>query len=188
VANPTSSISRTLNALFATYLQDPENGLEPLIAKVRSIAKRTYHDDDMAQQFAMMVWQSLPKLTDIPCSFGGWVYRRLQWRRIDFIRALQPILDHESQAPEMVGEDGESLTDDESFDILAFNAMDAGAELDLRLETISDPFVQSVAQHLIEGHTQDEIADRLGVKPSTLRSRLLRYRHANEAAPELMAA
>jgi DNA-directed RNA polymerase specialized sigma24 family protein len=184
----TSKISISLNKLYANYLKDPATGLEPLIAKVRSVAKRTFHDDDMSQQFALATWQSLPGLKDDPpsCSFGGWVYRRIQWRHVDYIRASKSA---EDQVPEMMDDDGNPMTDEEALDLLTFEAMqDAGPGLDTRLEDIDNPFAAQVARLLIVGYTQDEIAKEMKIKPATLRKRLERFRQGNDNDDEVLAA
>jgi DNA-directed RNA polymerase specialized sigma24 family protein len=189
VAACTSKISLALNTLFEAYLQDPEKGLEPLLRKVRSVAHRTMHDDDRSQDFTIMVWQALPDLKDLPCSFGGWIYRRLQWRQVDFIRADQPLLKHEEQVPEMAGDDGETLGYEDCLDILTYRGMkDATVELDTKLERINDPFVRRVAGYLVAGYTQAEIAKKMSIKPATLRKRLERYRQASDPWEEELAA
>jgi hypothetical protein len=92
-----STIYERLNALSAAYFHNPETGLEPLLSEVRNVAKRTLHDDDHAQEFAIMTWQSLPLLRELPWTFGGWIWRRLQWRRIDYGRARQSLSAREVQ-------------------------------------------------------------------------------------------
>jgi DNA-directed RNA polymerase specialized sigma24 family protein len=188
MAKSTSKNSIALNELYSAYLHDPE-GLEPLLTKVSSVAKSTFDDDDRAQEFVIMVWLSLPGLKDLPCTFGGWIWRRLQWRGIDYIRESRSVVDREVQVPEMVGEGGDSSSVEDTLDLLGYqSAQDSFSMQPRNPETVSDEFLRRVAQDLLLGYTQDEIFVRFGVNPSTLRNRLSRYRHSNEPTDELMAA
>jgi DNA-directed RNA polymerase specialized sigma24 family protein len=181
MAQPVGKIHITLNSVCAAYVQNPEKGQEPLLAKVRNMAKRAFQDEDDAQEFVIMTWKSLPDLKDLPWTLSGWIWRRLQWRRIDYIRGCQSLLAHEVQVPEMADENGDSLSAEESLDLLAFEStLDTFTERFGKLDSISHPFVRRVAHSLLYGYTQDEIAVRLGVNPATLRSRLSHYRHGPE--------
>lgn len=178
-----SSISKKLNSLYDAWMADPEAGLDPLIAHVRQVAKRTYRDDDMAQTFAIYVWEHLPDLREnLPCSFGGWIYRQIQWRRVDYYRA---VASPEEQVPVIIGMDGDPMTSDEALDSLMYDADDEPHTLP-DLEGIDNPFVRKVAGLLIAGNTQDECAEMLGVKPATLRKRLSRYRSSESELSEVL--
>jgi DNA-directed RNA polymerase specialized sigma24 family protein len=177
MAESVGKIHITLNTVCAAYLQNPEKGREPLLAKVRNVARRAFQDDDDAQEFVIMTWQSLPDLRDLPWTLSGWIWRRLQWRRIDYIRGGRSLLAHEMQVPNMMDENGDPMSVEESLDLLAFEStLDTFSERVGKLESISDRFVRRVGVYLLAGYTQDEIAARLGVNPATLRSRLSRYR------------
>lgn len=174
---PTGNISAVLTALYAAYLQDPESVRQPLLAKVHKIAMRTFGDDDEAQEFAIMTWETLPSLNAEPSALAGWIWTRLQWRRVDYMRARRWLLDHEVQLPNIVGDDGDPLSAEESLDRLVCQAtQDAFTGFPSEFGSISDPLVRRVAQDLRAGFTQSEIALRLGINPSTLRSRMSRYR------------
>lgn len=169
--------SEAINALYTSYLEDPESGCAALLAAILRLAKITFHDDDDAQDFTIMTWQCLPDLVGMPCTLGGWIWRQLQWRRIDNIRAHQCRLSHEIPVPRIMDHSDEPLLAEETLDLIAHNsAWHALTERVGNLGRISDPFIRRVAQDLIAGYTQDEIALRLDCNPSTLRSRLSRYR------------
>jgi hypothetical protein len=44
------------------------------------------------------------------------------------------------------------------------------------LESISDPIVRRAADYILEGYSQEQCADLLGITPAALRKRLERYR------------
>jgi RNA polymerase sigma factor (sigma-70 family) len=163
--------------LYAAYLQDPEKWQQALLAQVHGVAMKAFRDDDKAQEFAIMTWRRLPTINDEPKALAGWIWTRLQWRRRDYMRASQWLVDHEVQVPDMVDDDGDPLSAEESLDLLMSEAThDVFTGLRRGLDGISDPLARRVAQDLRAGFTQDEIALRLGINPSTLRSRLSRYR------------
>lgn len=174
----TSEISMALNALYAAYLKGAETGQGPLLTEVGRVANQTLLDDDRVENFVIMTWQALPAIKDLPCSFGGWIWRRLQWRRIDYLRARRSLLNHEMQVPEMADEGGDLLPADQSLDLLYQATQDSVTEPISKFQSISHPFIRRVAEELRAGYTQHEIALRLGVNPATLRCRLSRYRHS----------
>jgi DNA-directed RNA polymerase specialized sigma24 family protein len=185
MARPTSRIYSALNELCAAYNEDPDHGRDPLLAEVHRVAKMAFQNEDHAQNFVIMVWQRLPTFKDLPCAFGAWVWRRLKWRQIDYIRADQSLLDSETQVPEMRDEDHQPLSAEEALVLLACQlTQKSHIERVREPESISDPFVRQVAQKLMAGYTRDEIAPLLRVNPSALRARMSRYNRANKIKPE----
>jgi RNA polymerase sigma factor (sigma-70 family) len=166
----------SLNALYATYKVSPKVGLEPLLAEARRLALRVMQDEDFAQDAVTDLWQVLPDL-ELPAgtSFSGWFLTRLRWRSID--RRRRPV--REEQPPVMGADDeGEPLTDDESLSALCFH-QSAPVEIpdtEDRIAAIEDPFIRQVADLLLDGLSQAEIAEQLGVSVGALEQRLYRYR------------
>jgi DNA-directed RNA polymerase specialized sigma24 family protein len=182
---PISKINVALQALYGQYIEDPDNGREPLLAEVLRVAKTAFHNDDHAQEFVIMVWASLPTFKDLPCPFGTWVCRRLKWRKIDYIRGDQSVLDREIQVREMLDEGGEPFSAEETLDLLACQPARKSYMERIRIpESISDQWVRRVAEKLMAGYTRDEIAPLLGVNASALRTRLSRYSRANKTKPK----
>ncbi len=106
-----------LNHLYQEYLDSPEAGLESLLVAVRHKAAAILKDEDQAQAFVISVWQALDRLK-IERSFTAWLQVRLRWQLLSSIRNQKQI--REEQAPLMLGEDDEPLTDEEVLDILAY--------------------------------------------------------------------
>lgn len=174
------SISGTMNNLYSSYLEAPESGRDQLLTEVHRLATRSFHDADDAQEFTIMTWQSLPDLGSLQFTFGVWIWRQIQWRRIDYVRARRR---HELPLPHLTDGVGDPLSADEITDLMWHQSgWPALTERIGSLGRISDGFIFRVAQDLIAGYTQDEIALRLGCKPSTLRSRLSRYRQGHDPA------
>jgi len=175
-----AATGKTLDAICAAYLENPDEGPGVLLDAVHRLAKWTFQDDDHAQDFAISTWECLLNLDALPCSLAGWIWRQLEWRRVDHIRAHQYRLTHEMQPPEIVKEGEGPLSDEEVLDIVAHRATSkVFAERVDNFAKISNLFVRRVARDLIAGYTQDEIAARLGCNPATLRSRLSRHRRGD---------
>lgn len=174
-----NATSKAINVLYSQYLEDPESGRDTLLAEVHRLAKRSFHDDDQAQEFTIIAWQRLSNMEGLQLTFGTWIWCHICWRRIDSIRGRHH---YELPLPRLMDDSGELLTDAEIFDLMALQAKrPALAGRIAGLGRISDPFVFRVAQGLIAGYTQNEFALRMGCKPSTLWNRLLRYRNQHRS-------
>jgi DNA-directed RNA polymerase specialized sigma24 family protein len=174
-----------LNSFFADYQADLEKGLNPLLSAVRSIALHVFLDEDAAQDFTIGVWQVLPTLSSTG-SFARWLHQRLNWRVQDHRRCAEHRADWMQQAPESLDEDGESLSNEESLELVSFRWRQSIGELNSAfeparkspdLDSIADPTVRMVAEMMLSGQSQVEIAQALGLNINTLRSRLSYYRH-----------
>jgi DNA-directed RNA polymerase specialized sigma24 family protein len=163
-----------LNALYADYLINREVNLEPLLEGVRRVALRMLHDDDDAQELTKTVSDKLPSL-EVTGSFAAFLHRLAIWRRIDYRRSRQSQQTWERQPPVMFDISGDRLSDVEVLDLLAANNT-PGDDPYPDLTVISDPLVRRIAELLLEGFTQGEIAHQLEMRPGTVRQRIRRYR------------
>lgn len=166
--------ARLLDRAYETYRADPAAELDPLLQAVLRKAQAVLQDDDQAQSFVIDIWDVLPSLV-IERSFESWLNIRLRWHRSKAIAAANR--SREEQAPMLHGEDDEPLTEGDVLDILAHRAAPR-PDHEPDLDAIEDPFLRDVAALLLEGHTQAETAQQLGINPSTLRKRLQRFRNS----------
>lgn len=181
--------SRQLNTIYRAYLNDPAGNESPFFKAVTRAAIDTMQDRDAAQDFVIEVWRSLP-IPD-PTNFAAWLRRRLYWRACDeWNRTEQNPETPATYLPVAFDEDGERLTNDDRLAHLAHQWSTRTREPEpYDPSEIDNPFIRRVAYLLLEGLTQDEIAERLGMKPSTLRVRLLRFRQKRQqSTQELLAA
>ena len=174
-----------INDLFAAYCQD-HNQLEPLLTAARRLALRVTRNEDFAQQAITDLWTLLPNL-DLPVdtSFYGWLMTRLRWRSLDGQRRTTK----EIPPPTLEDEDGNALTDDETLGALAFHhsAPVEISDIEDRIAAIPDPFVRQVADLMLDGLSQKEIANQVGVGLAALKKRLQRFRES-QGHPALLAA
>jgi RNA polymerase sigma factor (sigma-70 family) len=169
--------SAPINNIYAKYLVDPAAHETALFQAATRRAINVLQDEDEAQDFVLGVWQALPGLA-ITESFSAWLNVRLRWHSLHaFRRADQNKELAASYISFPPDEDCEPLGNDDKLAILAFRyeskVKDAGLP---DIHAILDPFIRQVANLLLVGHTQDEIASILCVKPATLRKRLQRFR------------
>jgi len=100
--------------------------------------------------------------------------------------------DFMQQVPQMIGEDGQALSEDEALGALQYAHLASTGQLaeDLDEEQperdpsaliaeIDDPVVRQTASLILLGSTQQQAAVQLGMKPGTLRQRLRRYRESH---------
>jgi RNA polymerase sigma-70 factor (ECF subfamily) len=145
------------------------------------------HDaEDLTQDVFVRVFRSLS--TYRPGSFEGWLHRITTNLFLDGVRkrSRQRTVALSSEAAETVV-DG----DPEPAQRLADTALDA--DLQQALDALAPDFRAAVLLADVEGLSYEEIADRLGIKMGTVRSRIhrgrralrdaLTHRRASEVAP-----
>jgi RNA polymerase sigma-70 factor, ECF subfamily len=129
--------------------------------RLHAIAHRILRDvglaEDATQQALLEIWQNLPSLRD-PARFDAWSYRVLvnacydEGRRR---RAWRPnVVLHEQAAPDALGQ------------------IDDRDQLERGFRQLSIDHRAVVVLHTYVGLSLDEIADTLGARPGTVRSRL----------------
>ena len=131
--------------------------------RLHAIAHRILRDVDLAedatQQALLAIWQNLPMLRD-PARFEAWSYRLLvnacydEGRRRRVWKPELRVLQHDTAAPDALGQvhDRDQL------------------ERGFRRLSIDHRVV--VVLHTYLGLSLEEIADTLGARPGTIRSRL----------------
>ena len=169
--------STPINSIYTNYLVDSAAHETALFQAATRRAMNILQDEDEAQDFVLGVWQALPGLT-ITESFSAWLNVRLRWHSL---RAFRRASQNKELAASYIDfppdDDGEQIGNDDKLAILAFRHDSKVREAGLPdMDAILDPFIRQVANLLLVGHTQDEIADILCVKPATLRKRLQRFR------------
>jgi len=114
--------------------------------------------EDLLQDVFLTAWRRLSDLRD-PAAFGGWIAMIARNRTTDFHR----------RAPEFV-----NLPPD-----LASRAPDAGEQADARaalaaIRALPQAYRETLMLRLVEGLTGDEIAQRTGLTPASVRVNLHR--------------
>jgi DNA-directed RNA polymerase specialized sigma24 family protein len=168
-----------LNQLYSTYVENPTSyNLDDLLTAIRKVAMSVFHDDDQAQDFLVEVWPLLPELK-IRDNFNGWLRTRLYWRDLNNHTANQSC--REEQPPVMFDDDGEQMTDEEVLALLDYqHKLRQPKAIEVDLSTIDDPIVRYIAERLLQGYTQTEIAAEMGINRQTLYQRLYRYRSKSQ--------
>jgi RNA polymerase sigma-70 factor (ECF subfamily) len=144
--------------------QDIERRLRPYVARrVASVADV----DDVLQEIFVRVHRGLSSLRDGE-SFGGWVYRVAQSAIADSARArARSVLTLVGETPEVASQDPEGSDDLES---------ELGACVALFVARLPAPYREAVTLTELEGLTQKDAAEMLGVTLSAMKSRSLRGR------------
>jgi DNA-directed RNA polymerase specialized sigma24 family protein len=162
----------TLNELYKSYQDAPESALDELLQSVIGKALTETHDEDLAQDITLAVWQQLPKLT-IAKSFNGWLSNYIYWRKHEYRRKTP------TQLPLIHNAEGEPLNADDTIDYLASHHYDSDESLPI--PAITDPVLQHAATFLIMGYSTTEAAEFMSadgtpITADALRQRLRRYR------------
>jgi RNA polymerase sigma-70 factor (ECF subfamily) len=140
-----------------------EHHLRPYLARRVASAADI---DDLLQDIFVRLHQSLATLRDEE-RFGGWVYRVAQSALVD--RARQ-----NARSPHFTAADEVELsTTDEAEDSLHSNLEECVA---LFVGRLSSPYREAITLTELEGLTQKEAAEMLGVSLSGLKSRVQRGR------------
>jgi RNA polymerase sigma-70 factor (ECF subfamily) len=144
--------------------QDIERRLRPYVARrVASVADV----DDILQEIFVRVHRGLSSLRDGE-SFGGWVYRVAQSAIADAARArARSVLLLVGETPDVPSQDIEGSDDLES---------ELGACVALFVARLPAPYREAITLTELEGLTQKDAADMLGVTLSAMKSRTLRGR------------
>jgi hypothetical protein len=178
-------VKKTINELFAAYLNDRELGLEPLLEEIRKTAILKFRDEDKAQDFVIEMWKLLPTLIiEVKGKKGGGFFtflkQRLRWRNINNKTRIQK-RQKEAQLPELTDEDGELKSTQDTIDLLQYKGVSwqelgrkRGIE-DYGYQEIDDEFLQDVSNMLLTGKTQDQIAAALGTSREVLHRKILRH-------------
>lgn len=143
---------------------DIERRLRPYVARrVASVVDV----DDVLQEIFVRVHRGLSSLRDGE-SFGGWVYRVAQSAIADAARArARSVLELVAETPEVASQEGDGSDDLES---------ELGACVALFVARLPAPYREAVTLTELEGLTQKDAAEMLGVTLSAMKSRTLRGR------------
>jgi RNA polymerase sigma-70 factor, ECF subfamily len=144
--------------------QDIERRLRPYVARrVASVADV----DDVLQEIFVRIHRGLSSLRDGE-SFGGWVYRLAQSAIADAARArARSVLELVGETPEIATHEPDGTDDLES---------ELGACVALFVARLAAPYREAVTLTELEGLTQKDAAEMLGVTLSAMKSRTLRGR------------
>jgi RNA polymerase sigma-70 factor (ECF subfamily) len=144
--------------------QDIERRLRPYVARrVASVADV----DDVLQEIFVRIHRGLSNLRDGE-SFGGWVYRVAQSAIADAARArARSVLQLVDETPEIASQEADGSDDLES---------QLGACVALFVARLPAPYREAVTLTELEGLTQKDAAEMLGVTLSSMKSRTLRGR------------
>ena len=179
-----------INELFTNYLNDREKGLEPLLEAIRRKALLKFKDEDVTQDFLIEMWTFLAELpededrTGKP-SFLALLNQILLWRYIA-LKAQTPI---EEQLPEIPGVNGEPISTQDTIDLLQFKEVSwqelgRGRRIeDVGYKKLDDEFLQEVADMLLTGKTQDQVAAALGIDREVLHRKILRHIKKEKKTP-----
>lgn len=127
------------------------------------------HDaEDLTQETFMRVFRSLKKYQ--PGTFEGWLHRITTNLFLDMVRHRGKI------RMEALPEDYERVPGNEMTPEQAFNVANLDPALQEALDKLGPDFRVAVVLCDVVGMTYDEIADTLGVKMGTVRSRIHRGR------------
>jgi RNA polymerase sigma-70 factor, ECF subfamily len=142
-------------------------------ARVYRLAYRltgnTHDAEDLTQEVFVRVFRSLDSYT--PGTFEGWLHRITTNLFLDMARRRQRIR-FEGLAEETAGR----LSGDEPTPAQAFDARHLDSDVQEALRALAPEYRAAVVLCDIEGLSYEEIADTLGVKLGTVRSRIHRGR------------
>lgn len=138
------------------------------------------HDaDDLTQETFMRVFRSLRHYQ--PGTFEGWLHRITTNLFLDMVRHRNKI------RMEALPEDYERLPGTDMTPEQAYNVANLDPALQAALDKLSPDFRVAVVLCDVVGMSYDEIADTLGVKMGTVRSRIHRGRTQLRASLEAAA-
>jgi RNA polymerase sigma-70 factor, ECF subfamily len=150
-------------------------------ARVYRLAYRltgnTHDAEDLTQEVFVRVFRSLQNYT--PGTFEGWLHRITTNLFLDMARRKQRIR-FEGLPEEAAGR----LTGDEPTPAQAFDARHFDSDVQQALAALAPEYRAAVVLCDIEGLSYEEIADSLGIKLGTVRSRIHRGRAQLRAALE----
>lgn len=162
-----------LDALYAIYLTSPEEHINDLLEAVRVKAYRIVGDEDVAQDITISVWGILPSTT-IRDSFTKWLNMRIRkYRSRHYKRKAN---NKELQFLELRDTNGEVMSNSEAAAIIAYWNSPADPSY-IGLSDISDQKLRVITYLSLEGWTQAEIAERIGMPHDALRKYLSRKCH-----------
>jgi RNA polymerase sigma-70 factor, ECF subfamily len=142
-------------------------------ARVYRLAYRltgnTHDAEDLTQEVFVRVFRSLQNYT--PGTFEGWLHRITTNLFLDMARRRQRIR-FEGLGDEAAGR----LTGDEPTPAQAFDARHFDSDVQQALAALAPEYRAAVVLCDIEGLSYEEIADTLGIKLGTVRSRIHRGR------------
>lgn len=138
------------------------------------------HDaDDLTQETFMRVFRSLKHYQ--PGTFEGWLHRITTNLFLDMVRHRSKI------RMEALPEDYDRLPGTDMTPEQAYNIANLDPALQAALDSLSPDFRVAVVLCDVVGMSYDEIADTLGVKMGTVRSRIHRGRTQLRASLEAAA-
>jgi RNA polymerase sigma-70 factor (ECF subfamily) len=144
--------------------QDIERRLRPYVARRVASAGEV---DDLLQEIFVRMHRGLSSLRDGE-SFGGWVYRVAQSAIADAARArARSVLELVAETPDIPTQQTDELDELES---------DLGACVALFVARLPASYREAVTLTELEGLTQKDAAEMLGVTLSAMKSRTLRGR------------
>lgn len=132
--------------------------------------------EDLTQETFMRVFRSLDKYQ--PGTFGGWLHRITTNLFLDMVRHRSKI------RMESLPEDYERVPGTDMTPEQAYNVSNLDPVLQSALDSLGLDFRVAVVLCDVEGMSYDEIAETLGVKMGTVRSRIHRGRSQLRTALE----
>jgi RNA polymerase sigma-70 factor (ECF subfamily) len=126
--------------------------------------------DDLVQDVFLTAYTRIRELRD-PAAFGGWIATIARNRATDYMRQTREQIELPNELP------GGEPTDTETF-----------AVLDI-VRTLPEAYRETLLMRLVEGMSGNEIAERSGLTPASVRvnlhrgMKLLRERWAGHARP-----
>jgi RNA polymerase sigma factor (sigma-70 family) len=168
--------SAPLNLLFDAYKADAVAGLEPLLTAIRIRAVNVLQDEDLAQEFLIDL---RPALFELPegGNFAAWINIRLRWTAL---HAHRDDARNNKEVPASYvelgfGAEDSPMNNEDKLDLLAFKDA-TRRDLPVDLTQITDPTLRKLAESLLQGYTQEEAAQQLGVSLGSIKQRLFRNR------------
>ena len=132
---------------------------------------------DLSQEVFLKIWRGLPSFR-FGCSFSTWIYRVTNNLCIDFLRSRSRRADTISS--DATNEDGDPLLP-EAADSAA-GPEELAAEADMRaqlyraMDELDEEYKQALVLRAVSGLNYAEIAEILGIREGTVKSRISRAR------------
>jgi len=118
---------------------------------------------DILQQAYTAIWLNAAKYDPAKAKPFTWMLVIMRNRAVDALRERQRVRPHAELEEDL--EDDISLTPDQQARL-----RQAGALLDRALADLPEPMAQAVLMHVTQGYTCNEIGERLGAPPNTVKS------------------
>jgi RNA polymerase sigma factor (sigma-70 family) len=147
----------SLDQLYRNWMRSfSSESFDVLIIEIRRLSARLSRSEDVAQIVCLHIIQNIGAFDAIEDnSFTKWVRAVIRRIRLDSYRKDRALIEMDEYVDEAF-----SPQDDHHFAYIE----------------VLPPDIRQVAESLITGYSIRETAERLGFRPGTLRTRLLRFR------------